>query len=423
MAHASPKRTIPPPRERQPARRWPLQVLVGGVALGAILLLMQWLNEPSGPATDRAASTGDTSRTPTQPDQGEPPASVEDATTGREADDAEFVTRLERSAARRFLRDTPYTADVAELVAGAQIADAAALLEARSAGGDRDATVVLLHLQALCERQTSVTGIQDPSAPGSGSLENELARAAPVPAEVRRRIELSTAAERDGRLKLKRACQEARFGTPTLEQRLRSAAAAGHEASLWALARRTDDPQLRDRQWLSAAMLGYPPAQADLADSLLQESLQGDRRNRGRMNFWLEAAAKHSPQVKRQLGECLLNGCNAQPPDSESAVPLLREAALLGELAAFGVLASVSRSDPMALSDEELYGLQSFLERLNDSGCYGPAAYPTAALRSVRTLREIGTRLSPHALREAEELAAAHWRDHGPAARRAQGCG
>jgi hypothetical protein len=102
---------------------------------------------------------------------------------------------------------------------------------------------------------------------------------------------------------------------------------------------------------------------------------------------------------------------------------LLREAAFLGEPAAFDALASISRGDPAALSDEELYGLQGFLQRLNDSGCYGPASYPLMALKSLRTLRELSSGLSPRALEDAEKFASSNWQTRGAAARRAQGCG
>ena len=419
MPRAGPKSTIPPAAERPAAtRRWPLQVLAGVAAIGTLFLLMRWLNEGTEP-TRAASSAGDSPVTsgerrdePRQAPQQAAPAVVEPG-------DAQFVAQLERSAARHLLRDTPYTTAVAELVAAVRIADAAALLDAGSTAGDRDATVVLLQLRMLCESPEAKGA--DPE-PAGGSLERELARAAPVPADLRRRIGLSVETESARRLKLQRACADARFNALAIEQRVRSAAQAGHEPSLWALGRYFDDAEQRERHWLSAAMLGYPAAQSALAESLLEENLRGDRRNRGRMNFWLQAAAKHSPQVKAKLGECALNGCNAQPPDAEGAVPLLRDAALLGELTAFDALASVSKGEEVAPSDEELYGLQVFLQRLNDTGCYGAAAYPGAALKGLRSLKEIGSRISPHALQDAEQRAAAHWREHGAAARRAQGC-
>ena len=396
-----------------------MQVLAGATALGALFLLMRWLNEgserPSADTNAGAARVESTSQSSEAPPETAPDEKPAETAPG----DAEFIAQLERSSARRLLRDTPYTADVVDLVATARIVDAAALLEGRSAGGDRDATVVLLQLEMLCESPDSVR--ERPVEP-AGSLEIELARTAPVPADLRRRIEASTRADSERRAHIGRACKDVRFDARAIEHRLRDAAQAGHEASLWALGRYLDDPMERERHWLSAAMLGHPAAQADLADSLLQESLRGDRRNRGKMNFWLQAAAKHSPEVKAKLGECVLNGCNAQPPDAGAAVPLLREAALLGELAAFDALASVSKSEAAAPSDEELYSLQAHLQRLNETGCYGTETYPAAALKSLRSLREIGSVLSPHAVQVADQRAAAHWHNRGAAARRVQGC-
>ncbi|HJS22551.1 MAG TPA: hypothetical protein VJ764_07815 [Steroidobacteraceae bacterium] len=422
MPHAGPRRTIPPPAERPaPTRRWPLQVLAGAAVIGGIFLVMRWLGN-GGDAADGVPTAGST-RPAAVEAPGEMRSSVErPPAASPEAPDARFLARLQRNSARRLLRDLPLSPDVADLVAAAQLQQAAALLEGRSSDGDRNATVVLTQLQLLCESPDAVRRQAGEPAPMAGSLDSELARSAPVPADLRRRIEASVQADAEARTRLERSCRDTRFNASAIEQRLRRAAEAGHEASLWTLGRYFDDSEQRNRHWLSAAMLGYPAAQASLAEQLLEESLQGDRRNRGRMNFWLDAAAKHSPQVKAKLGECILNGCNAQPPDSGAAVSLLREATLLGELAAFDALASVSRSEPLAPSEEELYGLQAFLQRLNETGCYGATTYPVAALKSLRSLREIGRGLSPHALQDAEQLGAARWHNHGAAARRAQHC-
>ncbi len=425
MPRAGPKRTILRPSERAVfSRRWPLQLLIGvGVVCALFLVLRLLSGDAERPDEESGSHDSAAPQIPAPNEPREKRLSAEPASGAQTAAaDAEFVSQLERTFARRFLAGTPYTAEVADLLAGARIAEAAALLESRAAVGDRDATVVLVFLNGLCESQVTATSWQEGFALSRGQIEAEQARAAPVPVELRRRIEASLAVEQRRQASVSRACRDARFDSAMIGQRLRTAAEAGHEASLWVLGHRTDDVELRNKYWLSAAMLGYPAAQADLAGSLLQENLQGDRRNRGRMNFWLQAAAKHSPRAKQALGECLLNGCNAQPPDAESAVPWLREAATLGELAAFDALASISKSDPSALSDEELYGLQSFLEQLNDMGCYGAAMYPTAALKSLSFSREISSRLSPHGLEQAQQLAAANWHSHGAAARQAQGC-
>jgi hypothetical protein len=423
MSRAGPRNTIPPPSERRVATgRWPLQVLAGVATIGAAFLLMRCLNE--GTERTNGSSNLESSRAATAPE-----ARVQTPDTPRaqtslagEAADARFVAQLARSTARRLLRGTPYTAEVADLVATAQIVAAAALLETRSAGGDRDATVVLQQLRILCESPDSELRRSDGPASPAALIESELTRAEPVPTDLRRRIAASIEADSQLHADLTRACKDTRFDTRTIEQRLGRAAEAGHEASLWALGKYTSDTAQGERHLLSAAMLDYPAAQAELAERFLQESLQGDRRNRGRMNFWLVAAAKHTPAMKAKLGECILNGCNAQPPDSEAAVPLLRDATLLGDRSALEALATVALSDPTAPSDEDLYALRAFVQKLNDTGCYGAAGYPGVALESLHSLRDLGSRLSPHALQDAEELTAGHWRDHGAAARQAQGC-
>jgi hypothetical protein len=422
MVRAGPKRTIPPPSERAPpTRRWPGQVLAGAAVIAAVFLLMRCLKESPEETGSLPASDGTPQAVAEEPREA-PSTGDTGARAKPEAPDKKFLAQLERSTARRLLRETPYSREVTDLVAAGRIPDAAARLEAGSAGGDRDATVVLMQLQTLCKAPDAARLEAGEPASVAATLDVELASAAPVPEDLRQRIEASVALDTEGRTKFERACRDTRFNGSAITQRLRNAADAGHEASLWALGRYIDDPEQRRRHWLSAAMLGYPAAQADLADSLLQESLLGERRNRGQMNFWLRSAAEHSPEMKARLGECVLNGCNAQPPDSAAAVVLLREATLLGELSAFAALTSVSSSDPAAPSDEELYGLRSFLQRLNETGCYGTAGYPVVALESLRSLKDIGRGLSPHALQDAEKLGNARWQNHGAAARRAQHC-
>ena len=422
MARAGPKRTIPSAAERPaPTRRWPAQVLAGAAIVVAIFLLLRWMNP--GEDTDEGISGAEPARPETQTAAPGAPSPTENPRAGKAAPpDPQLLARLQRNAARRWLRYTPYSADIVDLVATARIREAVTLLENGSAAGDGDATVVLAQLQMLCQSPDTVRREAGEPPSLAGALQTELARAAPVPADLRARIEASARADADMRASLERACRDASFNTSMIVQRLREAADNGHEPSLWALGRYFDDAEQRSRHWLSAAMLGYPPAQADFAASLLEESLRGDRRNRGQMNFWLQTAAKHSPSIKAQLGDCVLNGCNAQPPDTGTAATLLREATLLGEGSAFDALATISRSDPLAPSEEELYGLRSFLQRLNETGCYGAASYPVFALENLRSLRDIGRGLSPHSLDEAERIGAARWQNHNVAARRAQHC-
>jgi hypothetical protein len=134
------------------------------------------------------------------------------------------------------------------------------------------------------------------------------------------------------------------------------------------------------------------------------------------MTFWLEAAAKHAARGKLMLGECLARGCNGQPPDIATAAQLLREAALGGVAYATSPLTSLPQDDPATPTDEEMYSLNTFLQRLNDLGCYGDY-YPTNALHISDHLHDLGLRLSPSALQEGQRLADAAWREHGAQAR------
>lgn len=423
MPRAAPRRTIPRASGRRapPRRGWPL-VLIGALLVAAGYWLLRFFNDRAvtgGSPTPAITAAADSARLdPVAPDTGNIDTARSPAAIV--PNDTEFIRQLGRVEAHRALADTPFSADVLELVAALQIPAAAQQLEAKAAAGDRDANVVLARLNKLCEGN-------DPAASGSPNVApadpQELqSTSQQALADIKRRIDASRRVGERRRAGLERACGEAQFDPLAIDVRLQSAAQAGHEASLWEVGRRSLDPTIRHKNWLSAAMLGYVPAQVGLAENLMAESLQGDRRNRGRMNFWLEAAAKQSPHALRLLGECRLNGCNAQPPDSETAVPLLRDSTLQGEAGALATLASISSGDPAALPDGELYALQSFLQQLNELGCYGAADYGAMTIANQRSLQEIGGRLSPNALDTAKSQASALWREHGVKARQVRGC-
>jgi hypothetical protein len=402
---------MPRASERRAARRrgWSV-LLIAVVLLGGGFWLWRFFTERgetaggTTPGTPVAADAAPHEPVTADADQ----ENITRPTARSASSDADFIRQLGRVEAHRALADTPYEPDVLELVAGLQIPAAVQLLEGKAAAGDRDANVVLARLIWLCEGN-------DPSASGSPEVTSP-------PQELKRRIDASRAADAQRQADLARACGEAQFDAVAIDVRLQDAAAAGHEASLWEVGRRSLDPAIRHKNWLSAAMLGYVPAQVGLAENLMAESMQGDRRNRGRMNFWLEAAAKQSPHALRLRGECRLNGCNAQPPDSEAAVPLLRDAALQGEAGAFTALASISSGDPAALPDSELFALQSFLQQLNELGCFGAADYGSMAIASQRSLQEIGGRISPSAFDAARTQASTLWREHSQKARQVRGC-
>ncbi len=304
---------------------------------------------------------------------------------------------------------TSIRSSIAEL----RIAEAAEELETRARADDKNANVALARLELACHE-----GL-DPETDAAHAAAAE--RASKMPAGNRERIEASIAQRRERVARMPKACAEARFDSAAINQRLRSAAAAGHEASLWQLGNLADTDTAR-QYWLSAAMLGFVPAQVDLAQSLMNQGSSGERREQNRMNYWLQAAARGSPRGKLLLGECLVNGCNAQPPDTASAALALREAAFLGVASATTTLASIPAGDPAAPTDEDMFVLESFIQRLNDLGCYGADLYPTNAVHISDHLQRLGLGISPSAFAEAQKLADQAWREHGAQARSAWHC-
>ena len=246
-------------------------------------------------------------------------------------------------------------------------------------------------------------------------------RATKMPADTRERIKASIAARNERLARMPKACTEARFDSATISQRLRDAASAGHEASLWQLGNLADIQTAR-RYWLSAAMLGFGPAQVDLAQNLMYHPASKESGERAQMQYWLRAAAKQSWVGKVNLGECLIAGCNGQPPDTATAAQQLREAVFLGAASAPQALAAIPATDPAAPTDEEMYDFESFLQQLNDLGCFGADYYPTHAVRTHDQLQQLALSLSPSALEEAQKSAAQAWREHGAQARAAWHC-
>jgi hypothetical protein len=114
--------------------------------------------------------------------------------------------------------------------------------------------------------------------------------------------------------------------------------------------------------------------------------------------------------------------CSGQPPDAAGAAQQLREAVFLGAAGAPEALASIPADDPAAPTDLEIYTYESFLQRLNELGCYGADQYPSNALRINDHLRQLALSLSPSALADAQTLADQAWRDHGVQARAAWHC-
>jgi hypothetical protein len=398
---------------------------MGVAVVGAVFLLLRYCTDRSADRRhDPDVAEAAAPRSPVASDRAanQSPGTSEAGSTQSAPDEAGFVERMVRVDARRALADMPYSTEIVDLVASARIPETAQQLESKAAQGDNDANAVLAQLYRLC---SGIDPVAPPAAPleaARGPAENMPAASEQLPATARRNIELSRIVEQRERDDLRRACARTRFDAAAIDLRLARAAETGHEASLWELGRRSVDPDLRHKHWLSAAMLGYVPAQVGLAEVLMAQTREDDRRGRGRMNFWLEAAAKQSTRARLLLGECRLSGCNAQPPDAQAAASLLRDAALEGESAALTALTSIPRDDPAAPTDADLFALHSLQHALNELGCFGAGAYDARAFESRRALDEIGRRLSPHRLEEARALAAELWHERAAQARQSLGC-
>src|SRR5882672_2829557 len=418
MQRGGPRSTIPPPSQRPRAGpRWPLQVIVGACVVAAAFFGMRALRHeadtpPPARFSDKSVARPETPHTDMSDTRTVSPVAAPTI------DVASFIRHLRQADTYRVLGDIEVAGDVRDLIAQEHVAEAANRLETLSRADNRDANVALARLARTCVAEDPDTRRSAESAHAEASR-----RAKDLSPETRQRLQASLALSQERRATLTNACKQARFDSRAIDQRLRGAAAAGHEASLWQLGNEVEgDLETRRKHWLSAAMLGYLPAQLDLAESLMQDALRGDRRERGRMNFWLETAAKQSPQGKALLAECLLDSCNAQPPDTATAASLLQEATLSGAAESLGTLASLSSDDPAAPTDERMYSLNAFLQRLNDLGCYGDDLYPGTALRTGEHLQQLALRLSPSGLQQAQRMADEDWRAHGAEARAAIHC-
>jgi hypothetical protein len=411
MQRGGPRGTLPPPSERhKPGPRWPLQVMVGVAVIAAAFFGMKLLrHEPGPPSSPRSAEPGEV----TPPQEAQETAPVRPAATGTL--DAGFIARLRLAGAYLLLGDIDVPPHIRNWIAEQRFAEATRALDAPARSNDRNAIVALARLAHACV-------LEGPDA--QSALESAFGyaarRARDMPKEGQQRVEASIAFIRERQATMKQACAEARFDSQAITERLRRSAAAGDEMSLWELGNEAA-PDAQRKHWTSAAMLGYPPAQLDLAESLMWENINGDRREQNRLNFWLTASARQSPRGKAMLAECMLKNCGVQSADGASAASLLQEAVLSGVTSALTLLASISGDDPAAPTDEQLYGLNAFLQRLNELGCFGEQ-YPTNAVNFQDHLQQLALRLSPSGLQEVPRLTEDYWREHGAQARSSLHC-
>ena len=320
----------------------------------------------------------------------------------------QFVRELLRSEVRSDYAGVELDSATLDLLAAGNVAEAARVLEARAAGGDRAANLALSTLQECSTVATDA--VQQLEANEWRGVSRDLTAAR------RGRIELALDARRRLAEATARSCGQATFDRTAIAQRLQAAADAGDEASLRRLGEETTDPQARLKLWTSAAMLGYPPAQVDLAQHYRREFLTAQRSG-GRMKFWLDVAARNSAAGKLLMAECQMNGCNGQPADAASAARLLREAAAEGDLEALDRLGSPEGEATI----EERVAWAEFRDRLNEAGCYGASEYPRVSVASWR-MQQQNSASSPYVQDQERTLSEQYWREHGAKARRALEC-
>ncbi|HEY7378334.1 MAG TPA: hypothetical protein VH542_06595 [Steroidobacteraceae bacterium] len=405
MQRDGPRGTIPPPSERHRAGpRWPLQVIVGLLVVAAALFGMRLLRHPSEPAPQDSGRSPAESVDVAHPGVAREPAPIRPAAAS--VLDGEFMARLRLADTHRLLGDIGVSADVLALLAEQRLAEAARALDTQARANDRTAVVALARLAHAC-----TSGAPDTPGATESDFSHAAQRARDLSTEARLRIEASITFIRERRATMKKACADTRFDAQAIADRLRRAAAAGDEMSLWELGNEASAEAQR-KHWTSAAMLGYVPAQVSLAQSLMSENLDNDPRLRDQLSFWLTSAARQSPRGKTMLAECMLNGCGVKPPDGSTAASLLEEAVLSGTAEALAPLQSIGGDDPAAPTDAQLFSLNAFLQRLNERGCYGEF-YPGYAVNSHENQQQLALRLSPSGLEEAQRLTDGYWRDHG----------
>lgn len=290
-------------------------------------------------------------------------------------------------------------------------------LELSAAGGDASANVALAMLRecnTLAEAAHSLAVAADRA--------NAAVKVAEAwPAERRRHLELVGDTVRHTLQQVANECRDTRLNTVAIVERLRAAAESGDESSLYALGRLTPRPERLNR-FAAAAMLGHPRAQYELGMAYRGGYMKAERYG-SKSKAWLELAAPSVPLASQFLAECYFAGCAGQPPDAQSGLQLLREAALMG-----GHRDDLMRMRPLGtaamqeLPAEEEFALADFQDRLNEQGCYG-GAYVYIALRQLETREQLGRTLSKFMQEQVRSLADQYWNVNGAKARALLGCG
>lgn len=411
----SPKSTGRHAAPPEPARSFPWLLLLA-IALGFGVAIWWWRaslvttapdakaqSEPSAPSVEAPSAAAAEPATPTA--ASEPLSEA----------DAKFLEMVQRTE----LTSVPFgfegdSETVAEIAAG-RVAETVVALETRAAAGDNAANAVLAQLQDCRVLDRAVESV----AAAADSVRGHPAAVATMPEERRRRMRLVADVRNHHFAAGLEACRRAQFASAAIEQRLREAAAAGDEQSLWVMGRQAADIRERMKPWAAAAMLGHVRAQYEMGMAY-RGGYAGGQRHGEKEKIWLELAAETLPRARERLAECYFAGCNGEPPDSAKGLRLLQQAALLGHSARVEQMRPIGAGE--GLPAEDRFALADFRSRLNELGCFGVSGYIRIGLESWETELLMERSLSKFMQEQSRKLAQEYWWARGANARSILGC-
>jgi hypothetical protein len=396
-------------------------VVVAILAFGATLWwwrasLMTTAPEQATPAAEEPAPMAvvEDPRAAQAPQPTQPTATLSEA-------DAKFLALLQQTEflvpfgfSSQFSGFVSDDTTLAEVAAG-RVEETVSALEARAAAGDTDANAALAQLKDCRLLESAIERAAGAAARVIGSP----AVVATMPEERRKRMRLVADVRHHHFEEGLQSCRRARFNGPAIDQRLRAAAAAGDETSLWVMSAVPEYHDERMRSLAAAAMLGHVRAQYEMGIAY-RGGYTGAKRHGPKEKVWLELAAPKLPNAKEALAECYFEGCDGRQPDPDNGLRLLAEAALLGHGARVEQMRPVGAGE--ALPAEQRFALAEFRNRLNDSGCFGVSGYVRIGFDSWETEQLMQRSLSNFVQQQVRTLAEQYWRDHGASARSFLGC-
>lgn len=305
-------------------------------------------------------------------------------------------------------------ATLAEIAAG-RVAETVSDLEARAAAGDTAANVALAQLKDCRLLEHAAEGV----ASAADKVIRSPSAVVAMPEERRKRMQLVADLRHHHFEEGLQSCRHAQFSAAAIDQRLRDAGAAGDETSLWVLGVLPEYHGERMKSWAAAAMLGHVRAQYEMGMAY-RGGYAGGKRHGEKEKIWLELASGTFPRAREKLAECYFAGCDGQPPDSETGLRLLQQAALLGHPARVEQMRPSGAGEGLVAEDR--FALADFRNRLNEHGCFGVSGYVWIGFDSWETEQLMERSLSKFMQEQVRKLAQEYWYARGSNARSILGC-